>query len=93
MNERIIIPNYAKSINIDIGLSFSACHTNIWLNNNNNLFVIGIEALKDNIDKLNEGKQTTYHHREKDHYLNTEFIKNGYCKLLNYAIVNSDSKK
>tara|TARA_B100000035_G_C21034704_1_gene570255 strand:+ start:3081 stop:3797 length:717 start_codon:yes stop_codon:yes gene_type:complete len=92
MDNKIIIPKYMSQLNIDIGLSFSACHTNLWLKKNNKLFVIGIEALKSNIDKIKEGKQTTYHHREKDHYLDINFLKEERCLLLNYALVNSDLK-
>lgn len=90
--EKIKIPEYASSVNIDIGLSFSACHANEWLKKNEGVFVIGIEALKSNVDKLKEGKQTTYHHREKDHYLDTRYLDNGRCILLNKAIVNSEAK-
>lgn len=90
--EKIRLPDYANSMNIDIGLSFSACHTQQWLKKHSNLFVIGIEALQSNINKLNKGDQTTYHHREKDHYLDTKFIQEGKCILMNYAIVNSDEK-
>lgn len=73
-------------------MSFSACHANMWLKRNAKLFVIGIEGLKSNIDKLIEGKQTTYHHRNKDHYLDVKFLQEGRYLLLNYAIVNNDSK-
>lgn len=92
MNNKITIPKYASQLNIDIGLSFSACHSNMWLKKNDKLFVIGIEALKSNIDKIIEGKQTTYHHRGKDHYLDVKFLQEGKCLLFNYALVNSDSK-
>jgi hypothetical protein len=90
--DKIVIPDYATSMNIDIGLSFSACHANEWLKKNSGVFVLGIEALKDNINKLKEGKQTTYHHREKGHYLDTTFIDNGRCILMEKAVVNSDLK-
>jgi len=90
--KKIIIPKYATTLNIDIGLSFSACHTNQWLKKDNNLYVIGVEALKSNIDKLIDGKQTTFHHRIKEHYLDTNFIKQNKCILLNYAIVNNSNQ-
>lgn len=86
---KIHIPDYAKTLNIDIGLSFCACHTNQWIKNNDDVFVISIEALPDNVTRLNEGKQTEYHHRPKEHYLNTKYIDDR-CVILNKAIVNND---
>lgn len=86
---KIHIPDYAKTLNIDIGLSFCACHTNQWIKNNKDVFVISIEALPDNVKRIKEGKQTDFHHRPKEHYLNTEFIDKR-CVILNKAIVNNN---
>lgn len=45
-NGKIALPNWVKRINIDIGLSFDAPHTQNWIDNdeNNDLMVFGFEA-------------------------------------------------
>ena len=88
--DKLNIPEYANHLNIDIGLSFSACHTNQWIKKQHDLFVISIEALPYNVEKLLEGNQTSFHHREKSHYLNKDYI-NEKCYILPCAITNEDS--
>lgn len=45
-NDKIAIPNWVRRINIDIGLSFDAPHSQNWIDNdiNNDLMVFGFEA-------------------------------------------------
>jgi hypothetical protein len=45
-NGKFIIPSNIKNIRLDIGLSYCAPNSTIWLNENPNTFVIGVEANK-----------------------------------------------
>jgi len=51
----IRLPEYTKRINLDIGTSFYAPHSNVWLKRSDELFVFGFEPVKENIDKLKSG--------------------------------------
>jgi FkbM family methyltransferase len=91
-SNKIDIPKQFRIINFDIGLSFSACHTQQWIKNNDDVFVIAIEAHPDNVRHLHEGIQTTFYHRKKSHYLNKKHI-NTRCYILPCAVCNSNTKK
>ena len=45
-NGKFVIPSHIKNIRLDIGLSYCAPNSTIWLNENPDTFVIGIEANK-----------------------------------------------
>lgn len=45
-NDKFIIPSHIKNIRLDIGLSYCAPNSTIWLSENPDTFVIGVEANK-----------------------------------------------
>lgn len=45
-NGKFVIPSHIKNIRLDIGLSYCAPNSTIWLNENPDTFVIGVEANK-----------------------------------------------
>lgn len=45
-NGKFVIPSHIKNIRLDIGLSYCAPNSAIWLNENPDTFVIGVEANK-----------------------------------------------
>ena len=58
MNEyinRIKIPYNVTHIKLDIGLSYSAPHSQIWLSNEENLFVFGFEPNMDSVNDILQG--------------------------------------
>jgi hypothetical protein len=54
-NGKFIIPKHIKNIRFDIGLSYCAPNSTIWLNDSNDTFVIGIEANKYACDRIISG--------------------------------------
>jgi hypothetical protein len=50
--KKINIPNHIKKIRFDIGLSYCAPNSTIWLDNDNETFVIGIEANKYAVERI-----------------------------------------
>lgn len=54
-DEKINIPEYAKNICIDIGLSYNSPYSQLWLSVNPNRFVIGCEPNLNNIRSINQG--------------------------------------
>jgi FkbM family methyltransferase len=52
---RLSIPDYAKSVKIDVGLSVNAPQSSIWLKRDGRLFVFGFEPLLDNINRIRMG--------------------------------------
>ena len=55
INGKFIIPEHIKNIRFDIGLSYCAPNSTIWLNESDDTFVIGIEANKYACDKIISG--------------------------------------
>ncbi len=51
-NNKFIIPDHIKKIRFDIGLSYCAPNSTVWLNNSKDTFVIGIEANKYACNKI-----------------------------------------
>ena len=45
-NGKFVIPSHIKNIRLDIGLSYCAPNSTIWLSENSDTFVIGVEANK-----------------------------------------------
>ena len=54
-NGKFIIPEHIKNIRFDIGLSYCAPNSTIWLNDSDDTFVIGIEANKYACDRIISG--------------------------------------
>lgn len=49
---KIIVPRQLRRVKIDVGLSVNAPQSQIWLENDSELMVIGFEPLKSNIDVI-----------------------------------------
>lgn len=54
-NGSIEIPDYAQQVKVDVGLSVNAPNSQIWLEEDEKLLVIGFEPLRKNIDVLKSG--------------------------------------
>lgn len=54
-NDTVELPPWAKQVKIDVGLSTNAPQSQIWLEENESLFVIGFEPLDANIAALTQG--------------------------------------
>ena len=55
-NQHFEIPQNVSKINIDVGLSLNAPQSQVWLENDPELFVIGFEPLVSNIENIKTGK-------------------------------------
>jgi hypothetical protein len=53
--EYIKIPDNKTRINIDIGLSYNAPHSNMWIQSSNKVFVFGIEPVNESIENIKVG--------------------------------------
>jgi len=51
-NRKFIIPSHIKNIRLDIGLSYCAPNSTIWLKENPDTFVIGVEANKYSCNRI-----------------------------------------
>jgi FkbM family methyltransferase len=54
-NGKIVIPKDTKHIKLDIGLSYSAPHSQLWLKKEKDLIVFGFEPHPDCVKSINEG--------------------------------------
>jgi FkbM family methyltransferase len=54
-DNRMEIPKWARRIKLDVGLSVNAPHSQVWLEKDSDLFVIGFEPLRENIRSIMEG--------------------------------------
>jgi FkbM family methyltransferase len=89
------VPNHIKRIKLDVGLSYSAPHSQIWLDNNkeNDLYVFGFEPnpecynsiLNKNIKKQNEGHSTPIENKYIDD--------NKYFKVIPVALSNNEKEQ
>lgn len=52
INNKIVIPSWVKHIKFDIGLSYNAPHSQIWITNEPDTLVFGFEPNPDSIEKL-----------------------------------------
>lgn len=52
INNKIIFPNQCSSIRFDIGLSYCAPNSKLWLDHTKKTLVIGIEPIPSNIDSI-----------------------------------------
>lgn len=78
------IPENIKNIRFDIGLSYSAPNSSYWLNKNEDVFIIGVEADKYAVDSIIKNGLFT-----KQHELYTPFPNKNFL-LLNLALDNVD---
>lgn len=78
------IPKNIKNIRFDIGLSHSAPNSSYWLNKNEDVFIIGVEADKYAVDSIIKNGLFT-----KQHELYTLFPDKNFL-LLNLALDNVD---
>jgi FkbM family methyltransferase len=73
----VTMPSYIKRIKIDIGLSYNAPQSQVWLENNPDLFVFGFEPNPDCLDILQKGniqlKHPAHSAAVKDEYLKTRY--------------------
>jgi hypothetical protein len=83
---KFIIPSHIKNIRLDIGLSYCAPNSTIWLNDNPETFVIGIEANKYAVDKIMSGGFIAHQRNLRFDYPHPNFI------LLNIALDDVQSK-
>ena len=85
------IPDYIKSIKIDIGLSYSCPHSQLWLEQDPNLYVFGFEPNPDCIECIKAGniekRESCHGDPIKQEYLDTRF------GLIPVALGNVDSVK
>lgn len=84
-NRKIKIPDEIRKVKLDIGLSYSAPHSQSWLlENENNLMVFGFEPHPGNINSIKNGSIK----REVSHGdpLDVKFIKEGKFKLIPCAL-------
>lgn len=88
-NGKFIIPSDIKNLRIDIGLSYNAPNSAIWLNENPNTFVIGIEANKYACNSIISRGFTAHQRNLSISFPHQNFI------LLNLALddVNEPTKK
>ena len=68
-NGFIPIPEFITHIKIDVGLSFTAPHALNWLNESDDLFVIGFEPLAENVEILRKTLSKEENNSIKDRFL------------------------
>lgn len=80
---KIDIPDNIKHVKLDIGLSYNAPHSQLWLSNEDDLLVFGFEPHPDCIKSINKGAVKRHHlHGEP---LNPEYI-NKKCYIIPCAL-------
>lgn len=82
---KFIIPEHIKNIRFDIGLSYCAPNSTIWLNDSDDTFVIGIEANKYACDKIMSGGFISHQKQLSLPYPHNNFI------LINLALDNVEN--
>jgi len=85
-NGKFIIPSHIKNIRLDIGLSYCAPNSAIWLNQSSDTFVIGVEANKYAANTIMSNGFKAHQHELAFAYPHPNFI------LLNIALDNVDTK-
>lgn len=88
---KILIPNWVKHIKFDIGLSYSAPQSNIWLNRESDLLVFGFEPNPESCSMIlspYNKKLESYH----GDVLENRFIKEEKFKLLPIALSDNVGK-
>jgi FkbM family methyltransferase len=74
------IPENIKHVNIDIGLSYSAPQSQVWLSNTPDLFVFGFEPNPDCIESILNGniqKKSSFHGTP----IQQHFLENNFCLI------------
>ncbi len=85
-NGKFVIPSHIKNIRLDIGLSYCAPNSAIWISQTNDTFIIGIEANKYAADRIITNGLIAHQNGVSYSYPNPNFI------LLNIALDNVESK-
>ena len=85
-NGKFIIPSHIKNIRLDIGLSYCAPNSTIWLSENPNTFVIGVEANKYAANRIMTNGFIAHQKHLSFGYPHPNFI------LLNIALDSVDMK-
>lgn len=91
INNKINIPPWVKHIKIDIGLSYSAPQSNVWLNTESELLVFGFEPNPESCNKILSPNNKKLHTSHGD-VLENRFIKSGQFKLLPVALSDSQGE-
>lgn len=91
INNKINIPPWVKHIKIDIGLSYGAPQSNVWLNTESELLVFGFEPNPESCNKILSPNNKKLHTSHGD-VLENRFIKSGQFKLLPVALSDSPSE-
>lgn len=87
INNKINIPSWVKHIKIDIGLSYNAPQSNVWLKNESELLVFGFEPNPEACSMILSPNNKKLHSCHGD-VLEHQFIKDGKFKLLPIALSN-----
>lgn len=86
-NGKIVIPENTKHIKIDIGLSYSAPHSQVWLEKEEDLCVFGFEPHPESINSILSG--AVKRHPSHGKPLETKYIDNGFnlipCALSSFS--------
>jgi FkbM family methyltransferase len=90
-NGKIMIPSWVKHVKIDIGLSYSAPQSNVWLNSESDLLVFGFEPNSESCKMILSHNNKKLHTCHGD-VLENRFIKSGQFKLLPVALSDSPSE-
>lgn len=86
-NNKIKLPPGLKHIKLDIGLSYSAPHSQQWLSNEKDLFVFGFEPNPDSINSIMNG--ATKRHINHGNPLDKEYIQKSFY-LIPCALANKE---
>jgi FkbM family methyltransferase len=84
-NGKIVIPDWVQHIKLDIGLSYSAPQSNVWLNNQDNLLVFGFEPNPDSCKSILSPNNKKKHYGHGD-VLQYKYITENKFKLLPIAL-------
>jgi FkbM family methyltransferase len=85
---KLIFPNWAKKIKIDIGTSINAPNSEVWLNGDEDLVVLAFEPNPHNIKHLYDGEKIWPIHIDKSKLNDSFFVLN--CALSNFTAHEMD---
>lgn len=90
-NNKIKIAENIKRVKIDIGLSYNAPQSQVWLKKEKDLLVFGFEPYPENIKSIIIGaKKRKSSHGEP---LNIKYIKNNHFKIISCALSNIEETR
>ena len=73
VNKKFAIPNQFKQLKIDVGLSENAPQSQMWLEHDEDLFVIGFEPVLDNINNI-RSENSNWPIKLKQEYIDTRLL-------------------